>query len=400
MPLTRKQIEKYADVLIWGLETARSKPYKNYDPILLRWDLASQPLAEALYRKLLEKKRNVSLQALPSPDMEEAFYSVTDKRQRVWMREGTNAFYEKLTGSIFLNAPTSLTHLKNVDPKKIAEVARARKPLRSILEKREEKGQFGWTLCTYPTEELARQAGITLEEYTKQIIKACFLNTKDPVARWNDIFKQSMEIKQWLNGLKMKSVRVETKSMDLEVNIGEKRQFLGVSGHNIPSFEIFTSPDWRGARGTYYADQPSFRNGNLVKGIKLTFEKGRAVDIKASKGGEYLKQMLAMDRGASQIGEFSLTDRRFSKIDTFMADTLFDENFGGKNGNCHIALGNSYSDTFAGNPATLDREKKKALGFNDSALHWDMVNTEPKLVTATLKNGKEQVIYEKGQFTL
>ena len=83
-----------------------------------------------------------------------------------------------------------------------------------------------------------------------------------------------------------------------------------------------------------------------------------------------------------------------------MADTLFDENFGGKNGNCHIALGSSYSDTFAGNPATLDNEKKKKLGFNDSALHWDMVNTEPKTVTATLKDGSEKVIYEKGQFCI
>ena len=297
MALTRKQIEKYADVLIWGLETARTKPYKDYDPILLRWDLASQPLAESLYRKLLEKKRNVSLQALPSPDMEESFFSVTDKKQRVWMREGTSAFYEKLSGSIFLNAPTSLTHLKNVDPKRIAEVAKARKPLRRILEKREERGQFGWTLCTYPTEELAAQAGITLEEYSKQIIKACFLNTKDPVARWNEIFQQSMEIKKWLNALPMKTVRVETSNMELEVTIGEKRQFLGVSGHNIPSFEIFTSPDWRQARGTYYADQPSFRNGNLVKGIKLSFEKGRVVKAEAAKGGNYLRQMLAMDRG-------------------------------------------------------------------------------------------------------
>jgi len=400
MPLSRNQIEKYADILIWGLETARTKPYKEYDPILVRWDLASQPLAEALYRKLLEKRSNVSLQTLPSPSMEEAFYSIGDKKQRVWIREGTRAFYEKLAGSVFLNAPTSLTHLKNIDPKRIAEVAKARKPLRRILEKREQRGQFGWTLCSFPTRELAKQARISLEAYTKQIIRACLLNSSDPVGRWNEIFKHSIEIKRWLNALPMKAVRVETRTMSLEMSIGEKRKFIGISGHNIPSFEIFTSPDWRGSVGTYYADQPSFHNGNLVKGIQLTFKKGRVSEAKASRGGKYLRQMLEMDRGASQIGEFSLTDRRFSRIDTFMADTLFDENFGGKNGNCHIALGNSYADTFSGNPATLSKEKKKALGFNDSALHWDMVNTEPKMVTAVLRSGKEQVIYEKGQFQI
>ena len=105
-----------------------------------------------------------------------------------------------------------------------------------------------------------------------------------------------------------------------------------------------------------------------------------------------------MDRGAARIGEFSLTDRRFSRIDRFMADTLFDENFGGKFGNCHIALGSSYADTYAGDPALLTKELKQKLGFNDSALHWDLVNTEDKTVTAHLTTGERIVIYENGRF--
>jgi aminopeptidase len=100
------------------------------------------------------------------------------------------------------------------------------------------------------------------------------------------------------------------------------------------------------------------------------------------------------------VGEFSLTDKRFSKIDCFMANTLFDENFGGKHGNCHLALGSSYSDTFAGDASTLTRERKKKLGFNDSALHWDLVNTEDKRVTAYLAGGGKAVLYEKGTFCL
>lgn len=400
MPLSRIQTEKYADVMLWGLETARSKAYKTYDPVLLRWDLAAQPLAEAIYRKLLQRQRNVTLQALPTPAMEEAFYNLTDSRQRAWVQAGTVPLYEHLTGNIFLHAPASLTHLKHTDPVRIAEAAKARKPLRDILDAREERGLLGWTLCTWPTPALAEQAGITLEAYTRQVVRACFLEEKDPVKKWQEIFDNTQAIKKWLNGLGMVRVRVESAHTDLEVTIGERRRFLGVSGHNIPSFEIFTSPDWRGARGRYHADQPSFRSGNVVAGIQLEFEKGKAVKADAARGGDYLRKMLAMDAGACRIGEFSLTDRRFSNIDTFMADTLYDENFGGKNGNCHIALGNSYSDTYAGNPATLDKERKKALGFNSSALHWDMVNTEPKTVTAVLKKGGTKVIYDQGQFQL
>ena len=106
-----------------------------------------------------------------------------------------------------------------------------------------------------------------------------------------------------------------------------------------------------------------------------------------------------MDKGANKVGEFSLTDKRFSKINTFMANTLFDENYGGKYGNCHVALGSSYADTYTGNPRELTKAKKQRLGFNDSALHWDFVNTEKKRVVAHLKSGKNITIYENGQFT-
>jgi aminopeptidase len=82
-----------------------------------------------------------------------------------------------------------------------------------------------------------------------------------------------------------------------------------------------------------------------------------------------------------------------------MADTLFDENYGGLYGNCHIALGAAYSDTYDGDTAELTKEIKKNLGFNDSAIHWDMVNTEEKTVTAHLSDGKKITIYENGIFT-
>ena len=82
-----------------------------------------------------------------------------------------------------------------------------------------------------------------------------------------------------------------------------------------------------------------------------------------------------------------------------MANTLFDENYGGSNGNCHVAVGASYADTYDGDPAKLNKARKVALGFNDSALHWDLVNTEKKRVTAHLKNGRRITIYENGKFT-
>jgi hypothetical protein len=89
-----------------------------------------------------------------------------------------------------------------------------------------------------------------------------------------------------------------------------------------------------------------------------------------------------------------------ARIDRFKADTLFDENFGGAYGNCHIALGSSYMDTYSGNPADITQALKKKLGFNDSALHWDLVNTERKTVTAHLRSGEKCVVYDNGRFQI
>ncbi|OUO56144.1 aminopeptidase [Candidatus Avelusimicrobium gallicola] len=399
MFFTKVQTEKYADVMIWALETARRNgKFKPYDTVLLRSDLSALPLARALYTKLLARHYQVIMRFNAPEDFSKTFYQHADDKQLAFIAPGEKEFQGGINGLISLRAPEDLTHLKQVDPARIAKSAVARKPLREILDVREQKGLFSWTLCNYPTEELAKRAGLSVKEYASQVARACFLNEKDPVKKWQEVTRQITEIGKWLSSLPIQTLRVETKNMDFEVLLGEKRKFIAGGGCNVPSFEIFTSPDWRGTRGVYFADLSSYRSGNYVKGVRLEFEKGRAVKADAQQGAEFVRKMLAMDKGAAQIGEFSLTDRRFSKITKFMADILYDENFGGKYGNCHVAVGSSYADTFSGAQSKLDKKTKEKLGFNDSSLHWDLINTENKTVTARLKDGSSQVIYEKGQF--
>ena len=399
MFFTKVQNEKYAEVMIWALETARRNgKFKRYDTILLRSDLSALPLARAIYGKLLLRRFQVILRLNAPEEFSKEFYQRADNKQLSFIAAGEKEFQGGINGLISLRAPEDLTHLKQVDPARIAQSAVAHKPLREILDLREQKGLFSWTLCNYPTEELAKRAGLSLKEYANQVARACFLNEKDPVKKWKEVTKQITEIGQWLSALPIQTLRVESAHMDFEVLLGEKRKFIAGGGCNVPSFEIFTSPDWRGTRGVYFADLSSYRSGNYVKGVRLEFEKGRAVKADAEQGTEFVRKMLAMDRGAAQIGEFSLTDRRFSKITKFMADILYDENFGGKHGNCHVAVAASYADTFSGPQSKLDKKLKEKLGFNDSSLHWDLINTEDKTVTARLKDGTQQVIYERGQF--
>jgi aminopeptidase len=397
--LSQTQLNRYADVLLWGLRTARNNPFKKGDVVLVRFNLDAIALAEILEARLLEMGLNPVRRINPTPKMEKDFFRLANRRQLIFDPPGDAELYRRLNGSIFLNAPASLTHLSDTDPKKISRFTLSKKFLRDILEEREQAGHFGWTLCILPTAELARQAALPEPVYAQQIVKACFLNRREPVNQWQTLFKNAAAIKSWLNRMPVKHYQIESAQVDLTVTPGQQRQWIGISGHNIPSFELFVSPDWRGTQGVYYADQPSYRSGNLVKGVRLTFKKGVAVTVTAESGSDFVVKQLQMDRGASRLGEFSLTDRRFSKINRFMANTLFDENFGGTWGNCHIALGASYADTYSGDGRTLTKEKKAGLGFNDSALHWDLVNTEKKRVVAHLTDGSRTTIYENGCFT-
>jgi aminopeptidase len=396
---TSKQLQRYADVLWWGITTARTSPFKRNDIVVIRYNKPAVELAEILYAGLLARGIHPIQRMNPTPAMERSFYSISSGKQLVFLPPGEKELMSRLNGSIFIYAPESITHLSDIDSKKIGKTAVAQKTLRDIGNQREARGAFSWTLCVFPTAELAQHADLSLDEYTRQIVKSCFLNRTDPVSHWQSIYKKAQSIKKWLNSMDVDYFHVESDNMDLEIAPGEKRQWIGISGRNIPSFEIFVSPDWRTVRGEYYADQPSYRSGNRVEGVRLVFEKGRAIKVSADAGENFARNQLAIDTGADKLGEFSLTDKRFSKINCFMANTLYDENYGGRYGNCHIALGASYSNTYVGDGKRLTPTRKRQLGFNESALHWDLVNTEKKSVTAHLKTGKTLVIYENGRFS-
>ena len=398
--LTAVQLQRYADVLLWALKTARRRAFRKNDIVAIHYHRPAVALAEILFGRLLEMGLNPIQQMLPTPIMEKHFYSLSNRRQLEFIPPGEKRLHRHLHGRILLVAPESITHLSEIDPRRIATTAVARKVYRDILSRREEQQRFSWTLCIFPTQELARRSGLSLQAYSRQVARSCFLDRRSPLQAWQHVHGEIRAIKRRLGRLAIQRLRIESAHVDLEVTPGEKRKWLGLSGRNIPSFEVFLSPDWRGIRGVYYADQPSYRSGNLVRGVCLEFKAGNLIHASAQEGEHFLRQQLTMDPGAGRVGEFSLTDKRFSKINAFMANTLYDENYGGRFGNCHLALGSSYTDSYAGKPAELTAARKKSLGFNDSALHWDLVNTEKKRVTAHLRSGRKRTIYENGRFTI
>jgi aminopeptidase len=289
--------------------------------------------------------------------------------------------------------------LEGVDPARIMRRGEAMRPLLDWRGEKENEGRFSWTLGLYGTPAMATEAGMGEEEYWEQIVHACFLDQEDPSARWREVGHKLDEARARLDALEIERVHVEGEDVDLWVRIGERRRWLGGRGRNIPSFELFTSPDWRGTEGWIRFDQPLYRYGNLVKGIRLAFADGLVSEVSAEENEPILKEMIATE-GADRVGEFSLTDRRFSRITRFMAQTLYDENVGGPFGNTHIALGRSYQDAYAGDPGEVAEEEWQRLGFNSSSVHTDIVSTTDRTVTAILRDGGERVIYRDGEFQL
>lgn len=398
--LTPDTLANYADVLVWALRTSRAVPFKNGELVLLRYDVDAVPLAEAVYAALMAAHLHPLPVAAPTSFMQAQHFGNSSFGQLTFAQPGLGDLHRATAGVITILAPGDLGHLSEVDPRSIAQGEKAEAKELAVLDRRRRAGLLGSTACLYPTEALAQASGMELDEYATRLARACLLFEPDPVSRWKRVKKELTDIAKWLESLKIERLHVESEHIDLRLCPGDKRRFVGVTGRNIPGFELYLAPDWRTVEGVYYADQPSIRWGRLVSKARLEFHGGVAVEAHAERGGRFLSGRMTSDAGARRVGEFSLTDKRISRVERFMAHTLLDENYGGEFGNCHIALGGASAASFSGPPQELTPQRGEELGFNASALHWDLVNTEPKRVTASLTGGGVRAIYEDGQFLL
>jgi len=393
-----KILEKYAEILI-AFALNSGKGIKKNDVVYLVTQIPGLPLARKVYEAILSHGGHPLLNIIDD-DFKLAHVTRANKDQLGFFPE---KYYRGLADQInhwvrILSDKDPL-FLSKADPQKVIANNRSTQPFRIWLDEKEDKGKFTWTLCTYGTPGLARAAGLSLKEYWDQICRACFLNDADPLATWKSVFTEMQSTLTRLNKLPIDKLHVRAKETDLWITLGKRRRWLGGSGRNIPSFEIFTSPDWRGTNGKIFFDLPLYRYGNIIKDISLEFKNGVIVSARAKKNEKLLGELIAQ-KNANKIGEYSLTDTRFSKITKFMADTLYDENFGGKFGNTHLAVGKSYHDTYNGNASKVSEKDFEKLGFNQSPEHTDIIATSNRIVTAVMLDGSERVVYKDGHFAI
>lgn len=389
-------LKKYADVLIKYALWSGSGVKKD-EVVFLQIPESAKPMLIPLQQAILESEAHPLVHYSPEGTTR-FFLENASKKQIIW--QPTEYLLERVkTADHFVSmiSTNDKFEFKGVDSSKIMDYQNALKFYMDARHQKENNGLLTWTLALFGTEAMAKEAHLSLKQYWDQIIKACFLDLDDPIAAWKEVSKQIYTTQKMLNSLSIESLHIEGKDIDLHVKIGKNRKWLGGSGRNIPSFELFITPDWRGTNGHISFNQPLYRYGNLITDIKLEFKNGIVTHASASQNENLLLDMIKT-KDADKLGEFSLTDKRLSRITHFMAETLFDENMGGRYGNMHVALGMGYKDSYTGNPADISEQQWNKMGFNDSAVHTDIITTEDRTVTAKLENGTKKILYKDGQF--
>lgn len=392
-------LDNYAKILVnFALNSGAG--VKTGEVVHIRIRETAKLMVKPLVKAVLQAGAYPLLDYLPEWGYDKMFFETANDKQLVWFADAVmKAKIDVADHMVVMYGDEDPHELESIDANRLMLRQKAGKIYRELQDAKENAGKHTWTMGLYPTAAVAAEAGMTLEEYREQVINACFLDEADPVAKRQEVFAYQEEVKAKLNALQIQWVHLKGDDIDLKVQLGSDRKWLGWSGRNIPSFELFISPDWRGTDGRVRFSEPLYHYGKLIKGIQLRFEQGLIVKATATEWEAMLLEMIAAEN-ANKIGEFSLTDKRLSRITRFMADTLYDENVGWPFWNTHIAVGNAYKDSYIGDPNTPTKEERAAMGFNESVVHTDIVSTTNRTVTATCADGSEVIIYQDGMFTL
>ena len=162
---------------------------------------------------------------------------------------------------------------------------------------------------------------------------------------------------------------------------------------NMPTEEVFTSPDRRTAEGIVYATKPLSYQGQLIENFSVRFEKGRAVEVKAEKGQDVLEQSISMDEGCHYLGECALVPKEspIHQSGLLFYNTLFDENAA-----CQLALGFGFDECVKGFE-NMTKEELYEIGVNDAGNHTDfMIGSDDLSIDGVDEHGNVHPIFRNG----
>ena len=246
--------------------------------------------------------------------------------------------------------------------------------------------RVNWCIVGCPTEGWAQAAlgEPDLDRMWDAVLATVRMDEPDPVAAWREHIEALIRRAATLNEQSFDAVRFRGPGTDLTVGLhpgshwrsAEESTYWGRSFvPNLPTEEVFTTPDARRTEGYVRSTYPLLAQGKVVEGLELRFEGGRIVDVQAEKGAEVVRGQVSADDGAAMLGEIALVDgtSRVGKSGIIFVDTLFDEN-----ATAHIAYGQGFPFAVEG-ADDLSPEEQHAAGVSHSSIHTDLMIGGPEV---------------------
>ena len=320
-----------------------------------------------------------------------------------WYGERVTALGRHRAARVSLTGPVAPGLLDDLDP---ARAGRDQLPFLKETAVLINEATTNWTIVPFPTAAWAQQVhpDLSPEEAMRrlcgEIVHVCRLDEEDPIAAWQARIDATASAAERLNERRFDALHFQGPGTDLTIgllptSVWANALFETVGGiahlANIPTEEVFTSPDPLRAEGVVRSTKPLvFSDGARVSGLRIRFENGRAVEIDADEGAENLRARSSKDEGAARLGEVALVDRegRIGKLERIFHDTLLDENAAS-----HLALGKGFD--FAVESA------EDLARVNDSAVHHDfMVGGDDVDVTGITREGARVPVMRKGAWQI